>query len=176
MIAEHNIRVAVLLFLDGLPSGSTIQPSELVIRLGLAAEQINPFLETARQNKEIIVSSDGSVQIAPHLKGQFVIGPSPTKVPPLSWNAAKSWEKGFVLVCSIVFLAVLLVAGLRTSEIPDRQFVILRSILALAGAGFTIGILGFITARVAIKDYFLVRAAGAVAVFVIIYFIPAAIK
>jgi hypothetical protein len=173
-MTERNVRVAVLSFLDGLPTGSAIQPPDLAHRLGLAAEQINPYLETARQNGEVVVSSDGSVRIAQHLKGQFVTGPSPTKVPPVAWNAAKSWEKAVVLLCSIVFLSVLLYAALRPDEIPDRQYVILRSILALAGAGFTIGIPGFITAKIVIKENLVLRAAGAVAVFAVIYFFPAA--
>jgi hypothetical protein len=172
----RNVRVTILGFLDGLPPDSAVQPTEIASRLGLAAEQINPFLEAARQNGEVIASADGSVRIAAHLKGQFVQGYSPAKVPAMAWNAAKNWEKGVVLICSVIFLAVLLFAALRTGEIPDRQFIILRSILALAGAGFTIGIPGFITARVAFKDYVVVRATGAIAVFVVIYFVPAAIR
>ena len=67
----QNVRVSVLNFLHCLPCGSTIQPSDLCEKLGLGAEQVNSCLSTAQQSDEIVVSSDGSVRIAPRLKGQF---------------------------------------------------------------------------------------------------------
>src|SRR5436309_7767503 len=77
-----DVRVAVLSFLDRLEPGSSIQPPELSSRLGLTAEQVNPFLEAAQQRREVVVLNDGSVTIARHLVGQFMKGPSPMKVSP----------------------------------------------------------------------------------------------
>lgn len=53
-----------------------------------------------------------------------------------------------IVICSVGFLAILLYAAFRPGEIPTRQFIIMRTLLALAGAGFTIGIPGFIYAEI----------------------------
>ena len=176
---DRNVRIAILSYLDSLPKGQSVQPPSLARELGLTGEQVNPIITAAVSREEIESLADGSVKIHPRLKGQFTNYTKSdkvvTKVPLVGWNAAQSWEKAFVLICSAIFLFVLLYAAFRTGEIPERQFIIMRTILALAGAGFTIGIPGFIYAEIKIKDSLLLRAIGAVAVFAVIYFFPAAV-
>ena len=90
----------------------------------------------------------------------------------LSWNAGRVWEKTLAVVSfsiGIIFLAILVGRGLQPSEIPDRQFVQLRTIIALAGATFVMAIPGFITVGVALKNM-MIRAVVAIAAFVLIYF------
>ena len=81
-------------------------------------------------------------------------------------KTAQTWEKILTIISSIVFLSVLLYAGLRSDPILDRQFVILRTLFALAGAGFVIGIPGFIAVDIQFT-HMRVRAIGAIAVFVL---------
>ena len=90
----------------------------------------------------------------------------------LSWNAGSGWEKILAVVSfsiGIIFLAILLGRGLQPSELPDRQFVLLRTILALAGGAFAIAIPGFITVEMALKNM-MIRAVAAIVAFVLIYF------
>ena len=90
----------------------------------------------------------------------------------LSWNAGSGWEKILAVVSfsiGIIFLAILLGRGLQPSELPDRQFVLLRTILALAGGAFVIAIPGFITVEMALKNM-MIRAVAAIVAFVLIYF------
>lgn len=178
-MSTRDIRIAILTYLDCLPDGASIQPMNLAQKLQFSPGNVNPALITAQQRNEVEVLADGSVRLAPRLRGQFCDDdqkqrPSPTPVPLVSWSEGQPWEKLLTLLCSIGFLIVLLYVGLRTTEIPDRQFIILRTILALSGAGFAMGIPGFITAEVLFKNI-KVRAFGAAAVFVIIYFILPAI-
>lgn len=179
-MSARETRIAILTHLDYLPDGASIQPEDLVQQLQLPAGEVNPVLRTAQQNDEVEALADGSVRISSRLRGQFCDDdqkrrPSPTPVPLVGWNEGQPWEKLLILLCSIGFLSVLLYAGLRTTEIPDRQFIILRTILALSGAGFVMGIPGFISAEVVIKNIN-VRAVGAITVFVIIYFALPAIQ
>jgi len=114
---DYEVRVAVLSFLAGLPVGSTIQPTDLAHRLGLTAEQVNPFLQAARQTREVVVSSNGSVQIAQRLRGQFHSGPSPTRVSPIAEDAASptlvdKWKRAFQnnrVIAIIIFASTIVI-------------------------------------------------------------------
>lgn len=174
-MTDRAIRTSVLTFLDSLPDDESVHPAELASQLGLPADQLNPYLNSAN-DEDISTHDDGSITIGPRLKGQFRKSTNtPTPVPTHGWNAAQPWQKGLVLICSVIFLCVLCYAALRSDPIGDRQFVILRTILALAGAGFTIGIPGFIEVEISIRTNLLLRAMGAVAVFAVIYFFVPAI-
>jgi hypothetical protein len=169
-----SIRQAVLPYLDNLPENASIQPTSLAHELQLQPSDVNAFILAAQTNDEIEVLKDGSIKISPRLRGQMSkyrrSENTPTPVPLLQWGIAQNWEKMLTLLSSIVFIVVLLISALSNREIPDRQYVILRTILALSGAGFVMAIPGFISADVIFK-HLRVRAVGAFAVFVILYFV-----
>ena len=90
----------------------------------------------------------------------------------LSWNAGSVWEKVLVAVSvsiGIIFLALLFGRGLPPSELPDRQFVLWRTIIALVGAAFVMAIPGFITVEMA-RQNMIIRVVAAIAAFILIYF------
>lgn len=73
-------------------------------------------------------------------------------------------------IFGVVFICVLIAIALFKPDPSDFQYTIFRTVLALAGAGVAAVIPGFIQANVGTW----IRAGGALAVFVIIYFwIPA---
>lgn len=172
-MASDNLRAVVLGYLDSIPDHSPARPTEVARAVGVGAKDLNPVLLKAQQDGEVILTADGSVRLADHLWGQLPPQPPGPPIPLVAWGAGAGWEKGLVLLCSILIIFVILYAALGEGDIPDRRYNLLRTILALAGAGYTIGIPGFIVADIAIKKFLAVRAAGALAVFVVIYFVPA---
>jgi uncharacterized membrane protein len=94
------------------------------------------------------------------------------------WRTAASWEKimataAFIVGCVMVMM--ILSAALNNQNFDDRPFALIRGILALASAAFIFALPGFISVNVAAKRLS-IRAAGAFAVFVIVYMIMPAIN
>jgi len=95
----------------------------------------------------------------------------------VSWNAASMWERCMAtaaFLVGVVFLSILLWRGMNSEPILDRQFTLLRTVLALSSAAFVAALPGFITVEAVVKR-FTIRAAGAAAVFVLVYFMLPAI-
>lgn len=77
-----------------------------------------------------------------------------------------SIERFILIAFGIVFVSALMVVSIKYPRPTDFQYKIFSNVLALAAAGVATGIPGFI--KVTISKY--VKAGGAIAVFVIVYF------
>ena len=85
----------------------------------------------------------------------------------------KSTEKLIAVACGVVFVAAILVIAIFIGSPTPFQYTIFRIVLALAAAGFVSMTPGFIEAKVGTA----VRAGGALAVFVVVFFFaPAALQ
>lgn len=73
-------------------------------------------------------------------------------------------------IFGVVFLGALLVFAIAFPNPTDRQFEIVRIILALAAGGVAAVIPGFLDLRLGSGKTWTIRAGGALAVFVIVYF------
>lgn len=96
---------------------------------------------------------------------------------PVNWRAGATWEKviatiAFLLGC--VALGFILWAALSNRAFDNRAYSLLRTVLALAAGAFVFAFPGFITVEV-IAQRLTVRAAGAFAVFVLLYLVTPAI-
>jgi hypothetical protein len=69
-----------------------------------------------------------------------------------------------------VALAVVLWLAFRGQDLSDQQFEILRTVLALAGGGIAAVIPGFLDVDLKTTTKLALRAGGALAVFVVLYF------
>jgi hypothetical protein len=69
-----------------------------------------------------------------------------------------------------VFLAIVLALAFKGGSLDDRQFEILRIVLALAGGGVGGVIPGFLDLNVKASTKWALRAGGGLAVFVVLYF------
>ena len=78
----------------------------------------------------------------------------------------RTYERVAVFVFGVVFVIGLLVLAILFSKPTDFQYMVFRIVLALAAAGVAAFIPGFI--EVDVKNW--VRAGGAIAVFIIVYF------
>lgn len=78
----------------------------------------------------------------------------------------KSIEKITAFSFGVIFIVTILVVAIFISEPTDFQYIVFRIILALASAGVAAMIPGFLSVEVSTS----VRAGGAIAVFVIVYF------
>lgn len=81
-------------------------------------------------------------------------------------TSAPNWQKITAFVTGVVFLITLLIVAIFIPNPSDFQFFVFRVVLALAAGAFGAVIPGFIRANV--RNW--VRAGGAVALFVIVYF------
>ncbi len=81
-------------------------------------------------------------------------------------NRHHIYERTAIFVFGVVFVIGLLVLAIIFSEPTDFQYMVFRIVLALATAGIAVFIPGFIEAYA--KNW--VRAGGAIAVFVVVYF------
>jgi hypothetical protein len=77
-------------------------------------------------------------------------------------------ELAFVFGC--LALAAVLWLAFRNDSLNDQQFEILRIVLALAGGGVGAVIPGFLDVTLKAGTRFALRAGGALAVFVVLYF------
>ena len=85
----------------------------------------------------------------------------------------KSTERLIALICGVAFVAAILAVALFIPAPTPFQYTIFRIVLALAASGFVSMTPGFIEAKVGNG----VRAGGALAVFVVVFFFaPAAIN
>ena len=84
----------------------------------------------------------------------------------------KSDEKKLAYLFGVIFVVVLLVVAFTVPNPTDFQYTVFRIILALAAAGVAAMIPGFL--QVTVSNW--IRAGGALAIFVIVYFYaPAAL-
>lgn len=84
----------------------------------------------------------------------------------------KSDEKKLAYVFGVVFVVVLLVLALAVPNPTEFQYTVFRIVLALAAAGVAAMVPGFL--EVTVSTW--IRAGGALAIFVIVYFYsPAAL-
>ncbi len=81
-------------------------------------------------------------------------------------NRHYNYERTAIFVFGVVFVIGLLVLAIIFSEPTDFQYMVFRIVLALAAAGVAVFVPGTIEAYA--KKW--VRAGGAIAVFVVVYF------
>ena len=79
-------------------------------------------------------------------------------------------EMGLAFAFGCVALAVVLWLAFRAETLNEQQFEILRIVLALAGGGVGAVIPGFLDVSVKASTKLALRAGGALAVFVVLYF------
>src|SRR5271165_2139485 len=79
-------------------------------------------------------------------------------------------EMGLAFVFGCVALAAVLWLAFRAETLSEQQFEILRIVLALAGGGVGAVIPGFLDVTVKVSTKLALRAGGALAVFVVLYF------
>src|SRR5271165_4775854 len=79
-------------------------------------------------------------------------------------------EMGLAFVFGCVALAAVLWLAFRGQTLSEQQFEILRIVLALAGGGVGAVIPGFLDVSVKASTKLALRAGGALAVFVVLYF------
>ncbi len=79
-------------------------------------------------------------------------------------------EMGLAFLFGCVELAAVLWLAFRGGDLSDQQFEILRIVLALAGGGVGAVIPGFLDLNVKAGTKLALRAGGALAVFVVLYF------
>ena len=70
----------------------------------------------------------------------------------------------------VVFLAALLAIVIIFPDPTDRQFEIIRTVLALAAGGVAAAIPGLLNLQLGAGSKLAIRAGGAIAVFVVVYF------
>jgi hypothetical protein len=82
-----------------------------------------------------------------------------------------NWERWAIFVCGVVFVLILLMLSTLLPEPTDFQYLVFRTVLALAAAGVAVFIPGLLHIEMPA-----VRAAGGLAVFLLVYsFTPAAL-
>jgi hypothetical protein len=79
-------------------------------------------------------------------------------------------EMGLAFVFGCVALATVLWLGFRAETLTEQQFEILRIVFALAGGGVGAVIPGFLDVNMKAGAKLALRAGGALAVFVVLYF------
>ncbi len=79
-------------------------------------------------------------------------------------------EMGLAFVFGCVALAAVLWLAFRAETLSEQQFEILRIVLALAGGGVGAVIPGFLNVSVKASTKLALRAGGALAVFIVLYF------
>jgi hypothetical protein len=77
---------------------------------------------------------------------------------------------GLAFVFGCLALAAVLWLAFRSESLSDQQFEILRIVLALAGGGVGAVIPGFLDVKLKAGTRLALRASGALAVFVVLYF------
>ncbi|HEY1778831.1 MAG TPA: hypothetical protein VGG79_00020 [Roseiarcus sp.] len=84
--------------------------------------------------------------------------------------STRQLEIGLALLFGCVALAIVLWLAFRAPTLSEQQFEILRVVLALAGGGVGAVIPGFLDVSVTPSTKFALRAGGASALFVVLYF------
>ncbi len=84
--------------------------------------------------------------------------------------AVGRFEMGLAFLFGCMALAAVLWLAFRGGNVSDQQFEILRIVLALAGGGVAAVIPGFLDLNVKAGTKLGLRAGGALAVFVVLYF------
>jgi len=79
-------------------------------------------------------------------------------------------QTGIAFLFGIMALGVVLWLSFSTSALNDQQAEVLRIVLALAGAGFGAMLPGFLDLQVGAGTRLTLRAGGALAIFVVLYF------
>lgn len=87
-----------------------------------------------------------------------------------SWWSPLSPQMIVAFVFGLIFIIALLVLALRYPEPTDFQYTVFRIVLALSAGGIGAVIPGLINVDVSQGTSFTLRAAGALAVFVVVYF------
>jgi hypothetical protein len=138
--------------------------------------------EQISQLLRIISDVAQSTKTAEHIKSRTIDGlkdyeanQSPIIRSILSGDipVSKSKEKLIAVICGVIFVSVILVISILIPNPSPFQYTVFRIVLALAAAGFVSMTPGFIEAK--ISNW--LRAGGALAVFVIVFFYsPAAIE
>ncbi len=80
------------------------------------------------------------------------------------------FELGLAFAFGCVAIGIVLSLGLRAKTLSEQQFEILRIVLALAGGGVGAVIPGFLDVSMKAGAKLALRAGGALAVFVVLYF------
>jgi hypothetical protein len=89
---------------------------------------------------------------------------------PPQLTSTRRLQMGLAFVFGCAALAVVLWLAFRAETLSEQQFEILRIVLALAGGGVGAVIPGFLDVNVTASTKLALRAGGALAVFVVLYF------
>ncbi len=138
-----------------------------IIRLPNNLDDLNTYLramtdaaaesKSPKEIKEMVMKTAGAnaTERSPWLKA--FLGGLPV---------SKSYEKIVALVCGVIFVTAILVLAIFIPAPSPFQYLIFRVVLSLASAGFVSMTPGFLDVKIANW----VRAGGALAVFVLVFF------
>jgi hypothetical protein len=98
------------------------------------------------------------------------MGRRTARAPAVEAGGARRVETGLAFAFGCLALAVVLWLAFRAETLSEQQFEILRVVLALAGGGVAAVIPGFLDVGVQAGAKLALRAGGALAVFVVLYF------
>ena len=80
-------------------------------------------------------------------------------------------ERILLFLTAVAFLAALLFAAFWSDTMNEPQFFVVRLIAALAAAGFAVLLPGFLDLQFSVRREMMIRAGGAIAVFVLVWYI-----
>ncbi|MCI0558143.1 MAG: hypothetical protein MN733_06580 [Nitrososphaera sp.] len=113
-----------------------------------------------------------TVQAKPFIEYERVEKADGTTHTRFAINMTKPTERAIAYTIAVVFMVFMLSIAISVPNPTSFQYTVFRTVLALAGGGFASMIPGFISVQVRRA----VRAGGALAVFVVLYFFsPAAL-
>jgi hypothetical protein len=84
-------------------------------------------------------------------------------------NMTPARDRTLAFIFGIIFLMILIIIVSAVPNPTDKQFEVIRTVLALAGAGFAATVPGFFNLKLEGPPY-VFRAGGALAVFAALYF------
>jgi hypothetical protein len=86
------------------------------------------------------------------------------------WLSERVLSIMLAFIFGVVFVAALLIFVIIIPNPTDQQFEVIRIVLALAAGGIAAVIPGFLDLRLGVGSKLAIRAGGALAVFVVVYF------
>ena len=89
----------------------------------------------------------------------------------LAARKAETWEKATAVFSGLVFIALVIILSIRFPQPSPFQAKLFQTILALAAAGFGTSLSGILHIELRDASKPRLRATGALALFVIVYFL-----
>ena len=89
----------------------------------------------------------------------------------ISMNKSQKWEKIMACIFGFLFISIMLMVAILLPNPTVFQIFIFRVVLSLAASGIGALIPGFLNVEMKKEHLFFIRAGGAIALFLIVYFL-----